>query len=90
MELDFSPWNHDLGFRITYQGVEPSTLSLSPASGASGCGTVLLDEVLPDAVGVLHEIVLTGGDFVVVARDREASWRSRAALAQGLLVVAPQ
>ncbi|MEV0949665.1 hypothetical protein [Promicromonospora sp. NPDC050249] len=41
-------------------------------------GGLLVDELLPHADGVSHELVFRGGTITVVARDLTAGWRGEA------------
>jgi hypothetical protein len=77
VELDPNEWKHDAGLVVRYLGLHRLTVEAgqAPPAGPTRLGSVVIDEIVPDAHGCRHEIACTGGTVVVVAADLEASWR---------------
>lgn len=67
---------HELSLVLEYLGVESTTGVRDRDPGAGWFGSVLLDELIPIAAGVLHELALTGGTIRIVARDVVAHWEA--------------
>ncbi len=63
-------------FVLRYEGV--SHVELDGDHGGFPRSGLLIDELLPHADGVSHELVLGGGTITVVARDLTAGWRGKA------------
>lgn len=59
-------------FVLRYDGVSHLQLDGDQVGG------LLVDELLPHAAGVSHELVFFGGTITVVARDLTAGWRGEA------------
>ncbi|MHC5903317.1 hypothetical protein ACVNF4_05305 [Streptomyces sp. S6] len=74
--LEFAPnrWKHDTGLRITYSGVRHFSVDYAHAMGWMPVDTVLLDEILPDDDGCVHEIALTDATITVRCTDLRANW----------------
>jgi hypothetical protein len=65
---------HAVGLRVDYAGVQSLAVDRVRDPGVGWLGSVLLDELLPDGQGVVHEIALTGGTLRIVAADAAAFW----------------
>jgi hypothetical protein len=63
-------------FVLRYDGV--SHVELDGDHGGFPRSGLLVDELLPHADGVSHELVLRSGTITVVARDLTAGWRGKA------------
>ncbi|HEY8983847.1 MAG TPA: hypothetical protein VIU15_30250 [Streptomyces sp.] len=74
--LEFAPnrWKHDTGLRIAYSGVRHFSIDRAQAVDCLPVGTVLLDEILPDDDGCVHEIALTDATITVRCADLQATW----------------
>ena len=67
---------HDAGLLLQYAGVTSVEVTAAAAKplGLPRLGSVILDEVLPHALGCRHEIALTGGSIAIVCTDLTATW----------------
>ena len=75
--LGADPERHDEDLALRYRGVRDAHILLSdrPPPTRHRLGFVLLDELLPEPGGCLHEIAFWGGTIIVHAADVEATWR---------------
>jgi hypothetical protein len=69
-------WKHDEDLLVSYQDVREARLNIldSHPLGSSRVGRIILDEIVPAAAGVSHEIAFTGGDAFIRAADLTAEW----------------
>ncbi|MFJ9565683.1 hypothetical protein ACIRQQ_37290 [Streptomyces fuscichromogenes] len=77
LELFLSPneWKHETGLRIRYSDVQSFRTDAEESDGMlPRLGALQLDEVLPHASGMSHEISFTCGSVFVVAADLVAAW----------------
>ncbi|MER5463147.1 hypothetical protein ABT010_21185 [Streptomyces sp. NPDC002668] len=76
LTLEFAPnqWKHDSGLRIRYSGVSHFSIDYEGSIDWMQADTVLLDEILPDGDGCVHEIALTDASIIVRSRDLNAFW----------------
>lgn len=76
LALSPNAFKHDEALIVEYHGVESLAITRERDPGVGWFGSVLLDELVPAAPGVSHELVLTGGLIRVVARDLTARWEA--------------
>lgn len=62
------------GLNLVYSGLVRIVVDRQRDPADERLGQVLLDELRPSPEGFVHEIALTGGSLLVVARDLEAAW----------------
>jgi hypothetical protein len=77
LELELTPneWKHESGLRIRYADVQSFRVDAEEPDGMfPRLGGLQLDEVLPHASGMSHEISFTCGVILVVAADLMAAW----------------
>lgn len=77
LEIEFSPntFKHDVPLRIAYAGVTHFEMVRDdPDCTDPGPYIVLLDEIIPEGTGCLHEIELISATIKVTAADLEAVW----------------
>ena len=68
-------WKHESGLRIHYSDVRSFRTDVEESDGMlPRLGALQLDEVLPHASGMVHEISFTCGSVLVVAADLVATW----------------
>ncbi|GAB2693617.1 hypothetical protein [Nocardia thraciensis] len=66
-------WKHEEDLHIRYVGVSGFDID-APGGEWRNLGGVILDEVLPGAVGCTHEIAFRPGTLTVTCRDLTATW----------------
>ena len=59
---------------LLYSGLVHMVVDRQSEPADEPLGQVLLDELRPSPEGFVHEIALTGGSLLLVARDLEAAW----------------
>ncbi|MEU9011373.1 hypothetical protein AB0D12_16640 [Streptomyces sp. NPDC048479] len=76
LTLEFAPnqWKHDSGLRIRYSGVSHFSIEYEGSIDWMQADTVLLDEILPDGHGCVHETALTDASIIIRSRDLRAVW----------------
>ncbi|MET8973991.1 hypothetical protein ABZX85_00065 [Streptomyces sp. NPDC004539] len=74
LEFAPNPWKHDTGLRISYSGVRHFSVDYGHAIDWMPADTVLLDEILPNDDGCVHEIALTDATITVRCADLRATW----------------
>jgi hypothetical protein len=66
-------WKHEEDLRITYRGLSSLRMDNDPEDKWGG-QIVVLDEILPHALGCSHEIACHTGTLTIVCEDLEARW----------------
>ncbi|CCH29555.1 hypothetical protein ABZ816_15605 [Actinosynnema sp. NPDC047251] len=77
LDLVLTPneWKHETGLRLRYLNVRSFHVDVEESGGTlPRLGALQLDEILPHAAGVSHEIAFTCGSVLVVAADLVATW----------------
>ena len=62
------------GLNLVYSGLVRIVVDRQRDPADERLGQVLLDELRPSPEGFVHEIALTGGSLLVVARNLEEAW----------------
>ncbi|WP_280385633.1 hypothetical protein [Nocardia wallacei] len=67
-------WKHEEDLHIRYVGVSGFEIDAPGGAEWRNLGDVILDEILPAAVGCTHEIAFRPGTLTVACRDLTATW----------------
>ncbi|MGW1867503.1 hypothetical protein ACWCPS_18270 [Streptomyces mauvecolor] len=74
LEFTGNQWKHEAGLSIRYAKVSHFSIDYEHSVDWMQADTVLLDEILPDNGGCIHEIALTDAAITVRCEDLDAVW----------------